>query len=249
MKLIGAANLFQIIQVGLCLFKKLSDNEYEATAYNVYVFPQEYKSYCPKITMEVGAVNFNTKNGMNWQRWITEGVPFIPLKEAKKMERELRGTPKLNPSEEPIVIQGEKLKKKVDTTMKSIDQWLNRSNIEEFEIKEPNRFLRRYYYITLEQKYPRLVIEKRDFDTISLKKGTMTEKTEAEERKENEKTEVFMKKKGFTKVFELISKSKKPLVGHNCLMDTLFFLRQFYNELPQDYEVFKKKVRKYLPEF
>lgn len=189
---------------------------------------------------------FNTRNGMNWQKWITEGVPFIPLKEAKKLEREFRGTPKSN-NDEPIVIQGDKLKKKVDATLKSIDQWLSRSSIEEFEIKEPNRFLRRYYYLTLEQRYPRLVIEKRDFDTISIKKGTLSEKKEAEEKKENEQVDVFMKKKGFTRVFELISQSKKPLVGHNCLMDMLFFLRQFYDQLPTDYEIFKKKIRKYLP--
>jgi poly(A)-specific ribonuclease len=55
---------------------------------------------------------------------------------------------------------------------------------------------------------------------------------------------------GFTKVIEMIMKSKKPIIGHNMIMDIGFIYRQFIsdkNELPKNYNEFAKLWRKEFP--
>lgn len=37
---------------------------------------------------------------------------------------------------------------------------------------------------------------------------------------------------GFSKVFKLLSSSKKTIIGHNILLDLMFMHQQFYKPLP-----------------
>lgn len=37
---------------------------------------------------------------------------------------------------------------------------------------------------------------------------------------------------GFSKVFKLLSSSKKIIIGHNILLDLMFMHQQFYKPLP-----------------
>lgn len=37
---------------------------------------------------------------------------------------------------------------------------------------------------------------------------------------------------GFSKVFKLLSSSKKMIIGHNILLDLMFMHQQFYKPLP-----------------
>lgn len=40
---------------------------------------------------------------------------------------------------------------------------------------------------------------------------------------------------GFSKVFDLLVTLKKPMVGHNALLDLMFMYQQFYKPLPRMY--------------
>lgn len=37
---------------------------------------------------------------------------------------------------------------------------------------------------------------------------------------------------GFSKIFKLLTSAKKPIVGHNLLLDLMFMHQQFYRPLP-----------------
>lgn len=53
---------------------------------------------------------------------------------------------------------------------------------------------------------------------------------------------------GFTKVIELLAQSKKPLVGHNMIMDMGFIFRQFLSEtgnLPATFADFVAQWKKF----
>jgi len=47
---------------------------------------------------------------------------------------------------------------------------------------------------------------------------------------------------GFSLIFEEIWNSDKILIGHNCLYDLLFIYSAFVDELPKDYQNFKKII-------
>lgn len=40
---------------------------------------------------------------------------------------------------------------------------------------------------------------------------------------------------GFSKIFKLIVDMKKPIVGHNVLLDLLFMHKQFHKQLPSEF--------------
>jgi hypothetical protein len=45
---------------------------------------------------------------------------------------------------------------------------------------------------------------------------------------------------GFSRVIEMISKYKKPIIGHNMKFDIAFIYHQFYKELPDSFAKFQK---------
>mgnify|MGYP002051690254 CR=1 FL=1 len=77
----------------------------------------------------------------------------------------------------------------------------------------------------------------------------------AEERKrleDEEGAEILIDKLvdsflGFSKLMRHVSKSGKPLVGHNCLLDLIKIYHQFFKKLPKYYKEFKKEIHKVFP--
>lgn len=52
---------------------------------------------------------------------------------------------------------------------------------------------------------------------------------------------------GFSKVIDAISKSKKPVIGHNALLDFVYVFNQFYKPLPDTLAEFKSELTKLFP--
>ena len=53
---------------------------------------------------------------------------------------------------------------------------------------------------------------------------------------------------GFSSIIEYIIKSKKPVIGHNCLSDIMRIYQCFVDELPKSYKQFKKVIHATFPE-
>jgi hypothetical protein len=69
----AVANKYNIIQVGLILFFKIDENNYEARPYNAFVFPREQNGFSPTITLDASSMEFNMRHGMDFQKWIYKG--------------------------------------------------------------------------------------------------------------------------------------------------------------------------------
>lgn len=67
-----------------------------------------------------------------------------------------------------------------------------------------------------------------------------------EEKKEKVSTQ-FNFYKGFTNIFEKISESKLPIVGHNCFFDILFWMSHFNDFLDPNFIKFKDSFHKLFP--
>ncbi|OXA51024.1 Poly(A)-specific ribonuclease PARN [Folsomia candida] len=59
--------------------------------------------------------------------------------------------------------------------------------------------------------------------------------------------EIIDRLEGFSKVVKLMQEFKKPIVGHNMLLDIMLLYHQFVQELPSDYFEFKKQVHDLFP--
>jgi len=95
-----SATRFNIIQFGLAIFhetkgEKSAEASYDCRCYNFFLFPEE-----GPILMEAGAVKFNADNGLDWNRWIREGVPFVPRRRAEELRAAAGVAEKKEPSAE-----------------------------------------------------------------------------------------------------------------------------------------------------
>ncbi len=66
------AEKFRIIQIGLTIFKKISDFNYEAKPYKFYVFPEE-NSGNNLVNCETSSLLFNVKQ-VDFNKWIGHGI-------------------------------------------------------------------------------------------------------------------------------------------------------------------------------
>uniref|UniRef100_A0A8C3KBB7 PARN like, ribonuclease domain containing 1 n=1 Tax=Calidris pygmaea TaxID=425635 RepID=A0A8C3KBB7_9CHAR len=58
---------------------------------------------------------------------------------------------------------------------------------------------------------------------------------------------ILLSARGFTNLFQTLVKAKKPLVGHNMLMDLMHLHDKFYKPLPESYEEFKRNIHNLFP--
>jgi hypothetical protein len=57
------------------------------------------------------------------------------------------------------------------------------------------------------------------------------------------------KRKGFRKIFEALAQKKAVWVGHNCIIDILFTISHFGNQLPGSLNDFKTMLKGYFNEY
>eukprot|EP00588_Corethron_pennatum_P035665 CAMPEP_0194347048 /NCGR_PEP_ID=MMETSP0171-20130528/105771_1 /TAXON_ID=218684 /ORGANISM="Corethron pennatum, Strain L29A3" /LENGTH=629 /DNA_ID=CAMNT_0039114251 /DNA_START=64 /DNA_END=1953 /DNA_ORIENTATION=- len=75
-KMRTVASRFNVVQVGLTTFHRTGGgsggDEYAARTWNVFTFPAR-----GQIVLEGGAVEFLNNNGMDWNAWFQNGVPYL----------------------------------------------------------------------------------------------------------------------------------------------------------------------------
>lgn len=81
------AKTYTVLQVGFTFFIK-GENGLIAHPYNFYVFPRQSAKLNPKISLQAGCVEFNSKNKMDWNRWIEKGISYAKMSELKYMKSE-----------------------------------------------------------------------------------------------------------------------------------------------------------------
>ncbi|CAL8069192.1 unnamed protein product [Orchesella dallaii] len=64
---------------------------------------------------------------------------------------------------------------------------------------------------------------------------------------EDYKKEIVRRLRGFSTIVDVISERKIPVVGHNMILDLMYFFHQFCSDLPEQYVDFKTEVVKFLP--
>jgi len=152
--------------------------------------------------------------------------------------------------QEEAFLFSESQKKGIDENIEKLEKWINEETTDTFSFQENNSYKRCYYYNYLEKHHQQL-----SCDTIKTGNGCVmkvmrfneAQSKAYQQEKKKTKLDKFENEKGFTKVFEMISESKIPIVGHNCFFDLLFWMRHFHDTLSPSYTKFKRSLNKYFP--
>lgn len=79
------AETYQILQLGVSLV--VFEGGLKVYPFNFYLFPRNPVFYDKTLSMQLGCVKFNSDNGMDWNKWIREGINYIQLAEIEELER------------------------------------------------------------------------------------------------------------------------------------------------------------------
>merc|ERR1711920_411286 len=83
-KMVQVASEFTLMQVGLCLFHECAGGGLLARPFNFYVMPGAKSS--ARLVMHASTAHFHTENGMDFNKWIKTGVPYMCFEEAKQQQ-------------------------------------------------------------------------------------------------------------------------------------------------------------------
>jgi len=254
----NVASRYRIIQFGLAIFHEhpcLADmpqggQRYEAHAFNFYLFPET-----GSVNMEASAVAFNSQHGMDWNKWIREGIPYVHREAEEKLKEAMASEKKTEVSKGRIVLTKESDLQTTGNAIAALKAWLadeTRKNDTEFEVIETNGYLRRVMHEAFASDFPDLIVESRPTATRGISKMfvlRLTEdmKLERAKKLQAEKEVELTKKVGFRKVFDALAKAKKPVIGHAVFMDILFAMSHFEAPLPESFAEFKELLQSLFP--
>ena len=87
----NVVNKFNIIQLGLTFIVHEMNGQILAYPFNFYLFPRENPLREPVISMQCNATEFNSAQGMDWNRWIKKGIPYVRISDVKELEMIKKG--------------------------------------------------------------------------------------------------------------------------------------------------------------
>ncbi|KAI8887857.1 CAF1-domain-containing protein [Backusella circina FSU 941] len=245
-----ATERFIIIQFGLCTFTwDQPSGRYIAKPFNFYVFPTGAtgKIQANRVFMtQAQAFDFLVKQSFDFNKWVYQGVPYLTKQEEAFYLEEAR---KRMNDDMPDIPIDDKEASFMDRARASIDEWISAdtpADPEGINIMTRNAYQRRLIYQDVRSRY-------KDLTAIGMsgfiRVVRLTEKQAKErEREAKEKIEKDLATAvGFRKVIDMISESKKIIVGHNMLLDVCHVIGQFIQPLPDTLPEFKKLAHSIFP--
>eukprot|EP00455_Lapot_gusevi_P041194 TRINITY_DN474_c0_g2_i2.p1 TRINITY_DN474_c0_g2~~TRINITY_DN474_c0_g2_i2.p1 ORF type:complete len:636 (+),score=199.19 TRINITY_DN474_c0_g2_i2:100-2007(+) len=252
------ASTYNIIQIGLAIFEKTPEGGYVSRPFNFFLIPASSKGFNPRITFETAALEFNRDHGMDFNKWVREGVPYMPAAVAKALYDEL-GLAALNNEEKSdngeappekkrrkIILHYANDQKTVDEALEGLEQWTLNPDSNEYLTAELDSYLRAAVFQLFEEKHPEFVYETRDNKKrkapIAALRLTPEEKAERQQKLLEAKSNEYSQRIGFRRIWTALAKSGKPIVGHNCMFDLLFLYHHLEAFLPDSLSEYKTQL-------
>lgn len=98
------------------------------------------------------------------------------------------------------------------------------------------------------QKFSDLYSEHVSGGSVEITRINAAERAQKERAKIDQMRQKWSTAVGFTRVFELMTEAKVPIVGHNALLDFVYMFRQFHSDLPSTLVEFKTQLHTLFPE-
>eukprot|EP00038_Savillea_parva_P031262 m.84309 g.84309 ORF g.84309 m.84309 type:complete len:635 (-) comp9591_c1_seq3:2059-3963(-) len=258
---------YTIVQFGVAVFTEVQPGQYESRPYNFFTFPSGLSGR--DVTLSSSAIRFLADNGMDFQSWLAEGIPYVTATRTQTLRDNILTPPAPKPRDTSSKVQltWDSDKAFVAEALPRFETWLtqttspknmkNASNdVSEFVFPPCNAWLRRAIYQEVEALVDAcgatgVEKEARKMDSgewaVVVMYLTPAQQAEREETKAQERQAKFDAAVGVTRVFNALVDAKKPLVGHNCLYDLMFMLHNFDDPLPETYNAFTARVHYLFP--
>ncbi|NXA82418.1 PNDC1 ribonuclease, partial [Thryothorus ludovicianus] len=233
---------FAPVQLGLAIFSEENSNKYVVHSYNFFLFPSTLGVRDVEFTLSASSIQFLSHYGFDYNKFLKDGIPYMnEVQEEIFRQQLLAGTWKICSYADRDV-----LKKAIE----EVTSWIVTAKEGDTMILQDLNG----YHIFEVQLILRQALENVWTEPLGDKK-VMVKKVSPKHREllENspydhcQKKLILLSARGFTNLFHILVKAKKPLVGHNMLMDLMHLHDKFYRPLPESYEEFKRNIHSLFP--
>ncbi|XP_069839818.1 poly(A)-specific ribonuclease PARN [Dendropsophus ebraccatus] len=254
---------FLLFQFGLCAFTYDSKEEkYIIKSFNFYIFPRPFNRSSPdkKFVCQSSSIDFLANQGFDFNKVFRDGIPYLNQEEERQLrdqQEEKRyhtngaGTgcymyiPPDAPRAPVVPVIPEDQKDFIDKIVGSVDEFLKDEEQKVLQLEPCTGYQRKLIYQTMNWKFPRGT-HVETVESPNNERHMVITKVDEDERKVKEMQKKAKEQEdindavGFSRVIQAISSSGKLVVGHNMMLDVMHTINQFYCQLPDDMEEFKR---------
>uniref|UniRef100_A0A023GNP6 Putative polya-specific ribonucle n=1 Tax=Amblyomma triste TaxID=251400 RepID=A0A023GNP6_AMBTT len=232
---------YYVCQLGICTFTQVpGENVYTAKAFTVYLCPRAFGSVDPEFSVQASSVEFLCRNGFDFNKCFYGGVPYANRSFRRALDAYL-----LN--EQYLEKPG--LAKLYD----SVRHWLNNndrskgSSDNSLTLSPHDDLSIPVLMVDLRTRFPGLEFDvKPEGLRVTLPPNCAPTKVATDGRAPTE-AELVDAVRGFSRCFETLVSSGKPIVGHNMLLDLLMLYNQFCEPLPPTFAELKAALSAVFP--
>uniref|UniRef100_A0A663E5H0 Poly(A)-specific ribonuclease PNLDC1 n=1 Tax=Aquila chrysaetos chrysaetos TaxID=223781 RepID=A0A663E5H0_AQUCH len=232
---------FTVTQLGLAIFSNENSNKYVVHSYNFFLFPSMLGVTDVEFTLSASSIQFLSHYGFDYNKFLKDGIPYMNEVQEKILSQHLlEGSWKVSSA-----LDRDVLKKAID----EVTRWIGAAEEEETMILQDLSGSQIFeVQLVLRQALPNVWTQPLG-DKVMVKKVSPQHRQLLENSPDDccQKELILLSARGFTNLFQTLVKAKKPLVGHNMLMDLMHLHDKFYKPLPESYEEFKRNIHNLFP--
>lgn len=216
--------------------------------WNFYVFPRPYGQLDERFLCQASSLQFLSEHGFDFNKFIGDGIPYISLSRTKNLKKRLdKRIENMNKVNKNLSLspEGELFQADVEARL---DAWLADGAKKGAKLLVPTRnsFFNMIVHETVRAKANYLYSESLSH-AVEVSFVSAKIKKELIEAKNKALREELEQAIGFARVIQAISESKKPVIGHNALLDFVYVFNQFYKPLPDTLAEFKQELLELFP--
>ncbi|NWR76109.1 PNDC1 ribonuclease, partial [Centropus unirufus] len=235
---------FTVIQLGKsCASRENelhSSHWYVVHSYNFFLFPSTLGDV--EFTLSTSSIQFLSHYGFDYNKFLKDGIPYMNEVQEEVFSKHLLGGSWTARS----ALESDVLKKAIE----EVTDWIAGAEEEETMILQDLSGYQMFeVQLVLRQALQNVWTELLGDKKVMVKKVSPQNRRLLEKSPHDccQKELILLSARGFTNLFQAIVEAKKPLVGHNMLMDLMHLHDKFYKPLPESYEEFKRNVHKLFP--
>ncbi|KAF9109326.1 hypothetical protein BGX27_007748 [Mortierella sp. AM989] len=245
-----SATQFMTVQIGISTFKFDPRNgTYQAKPFNFFIFPTSTTGYSPQgrcFLTEASSLDFLAKNQFDFNRWIYQGVHYLTRSEEDNFRKERAKF--VNNEYDVIGVEPSQVEW-LEVSIAHIKQWMNTPDAYNFiNIQTSNSYQRRLIYQEVRRLWgTELHAQGGAGSYITITKTTEKHLNSLRSQRQAGIEREVQNAIGFRAIIDLLSASRKPIVGHNIVVDLAYILAQFVGPLPPTMKGYKEMIHRTFP--
>ncbi|CAG2120203.1 unnamed protein product, partial [Medioppia subpectinata] len=241
-----SATNFIVCQMGLSLYSKnQNSNSYHTKTYTFYLCPRSLQYRKPTFAMDLSAIEFLAYNHFEFDKFAKNGINYLNEIEEQNLRDNFDDYMDIDFIECPF---------NYENSSHQLSEWLSNRLVDKnsgnqcvLKCRPTVNPLLNYAFLREFRKNFTTVWVEEINDRFVAKPIDANQRTQLLKAEHFEKERVIDRMVGFSRVFQCLVDARRPIVGHNMIMDLLLIYHHFYQPLPNKLKAFKTSLHSLFP--